>query len=167
MFYLKFHAIPNYHFRMLFLYKNGEMQWIRCNVDRLSPYFIVCSTTCTLQHIHFATQALCNTCTLQHVHFATSALCNTCTLQYLNFWVWPKIKRTQKKWKWIWILFRPQKWRQPQKWQQHQKWSWSKKRRWPHKVALPLIFLPPPPIKDYLKYLLMTSHLDSPTTTDV
>ena len=57
-----------------------------------------------------------------------------------------------------------------QKWRWHQKWRRPKRWRWPQKLALPSKFFCPPlplPLKNYLKFFLMTSHRNSHTTTDI
>ena len=36
-----------------------------------------------MQHLHYATHALCNTCILQHLH-SKHALCSTCIMQHMH-----------------------------------------------------------------------------------
>ena len=68
----------------------------------------------------------------------------------------------------------PQKWKRPQKIkriskrERPQKWKWPKNeyalKNWP---SPPNLFALPPPLINYLIFFLMTSHLDSHTTTNV
>ena len=45
----------------------------------------MCSKTCNLHHVHFATRAFSYTCNLQHMHFITCTLCNMYTFQHVHF----------------------------------------------------------------------------------
>ena len=38
-----------------------------------------------LQHVQFATPAICNMFNLQHLQFAIHSICNTCNLQHMQF----------------------------------------------------------------------------------
>ena len=40
---------------------------------------------CDLQHVQFATHAICNTCNLQHAILITCAISNICNLQHFHF----------------------------------------------------------------------------------
>ena len=59
----------------------------KCNQFDIVPetyYWIVVqiiSVSWNLQHIQFATHAICNICNVQHVQFATLATCNMCNLK--------------------------------------------------------------------------------------
>ena len=62
-------------------------------------------------------------------------------------------------------LSRTQKCSWPQKWRQPLKWSWPKNWRRPQKLAHPPKTFPLPlPLKNYLKFFLMTSHLTMTAT---
>ena len=61
-----------------------------CNLQHMQfATHAICTHTicnsCNFEHIRFSTLVICNMCNLQHVQFATRASCNTCNLQHLQF----------------------------------------------------------------------------------
>ena len=65
--------------------RSDDVTPLVCLLACLSPYFFYLPTLHLLQHLQFATHAICSTCNLHHMQFVKLAICNTYNFQHVQF----------------------------------------------------------------------------------